>query len=54
MQIAVVGLNHHQAPIKIREQASFTESKKIKVMSALIDLGFEEVVILSTCNRCEI
>lgn len=54
MQIAVIGLNHQSAPIKIREQVAFTESKKVMASGALLDQGIDEVVILSTCNRSEI
>lgn len=54
MEIAVVGLNHESAPIKIREQASFTERKKIQFTHILLEAAIEEFVILSTCNRSEI
>ena len=54
MNVAVIGLSHQEAPIEIREMASFSEAKKIEATSMLLDLGIEEVIILSTCNRSEI
>ncbi|CAH2212015.1 glutamyl-tRNA reductase [Tepidibacter aestuarii] len=54
MKVAVVGVNHNTAPIRIREKVSFTESKKIEGSNFLLDNGIEEVIILSTCNRSEI
>ncbi|SHK31758.1 glutamyl-tRNA reductase [Tepidibacter formicigenes] len=54
MRVAVIGVNHNTAPIKIREKVSFTESKKIEGANFLLDHGIKEVIILSTCNRSEI
>jgi len=54
MNIAVIGVNHHVAPIRIREAVSFTDSKKVVATNHLLDQGLIEVVILSTCNRSEI
>lgn len=54
MKIAVIGINHNNTPIEIREKFAFTESKKIDAGSFLLDKSVEEVVIVSTCNRSEI
>lgn len=54
MEIAVIGINHNIAPIEIREKVHFSESKKIEATSSLIEMGIDEVLILSTCNRSEI
>lgn len=54
MEIAVIGVNHKETPIDIREKVSFTESKKIEAINYLLDNGIKEVIILSTCNRSEI
>lgn len=54
MDIGVVGINHHLAPIEVREKFSFTESMKIEGSSYLLDEGINEVTIVSTCNRSEI
>lgn len=54
MDLAVIGISHQQAPIDIREAVTFTESKKLKSISMLLDMGIEEVIIIATCNRSEI
>lgn len=54
MQIYLYGIDFDSAPINIREKFHFTDSKIIEFSNILIDLGFEEVVILNTCNRSEI
>ncbi len=53
MVTALVGLNHETASLEIREKLSFSDSKKIEVISDLLDLGINEVTILSTCSRSE-
>lgn len=54
MQYVIVGISHKKAPIEIREKIAFTFSKRVNAMEALSQQGIEEVVILATCNRCEI
>ena len=54
MDVAVIGVNHHLAPIQIREKVSFTDSQKIEAINVLLDQAINEIVILSTCNRSEI
>lgn len=54
MQIALIGLNQNSAPIHIRNRAAYTDSQKIEAINMLLDMGIEEVVILSTCGRNEI
>lgn len=54
MEIGVIGINHHLAPICVREKVSFTDTKKMEIINALLDNDISEVVILSTCNRSEI
>ncbi len=54
MKLAVVGINHKETPIEIREQFSFTESKKIEAGNYLLDRSVDELVIVSTCNRSEV
>ncbi len=48
------GLNHHKAGIDIREKVHFKDSDIIDASEILENEGFDEVVILSTCNRSEI
>jgi len=53
--IFTLGINHHSAPLAIRERVAFNAEK---LHSALADLthsqSVKEVAILSTCNRTEI
>jgi glutamyl-tRNA reductase len=55
MKFAITGLNHKSAPVEVRERLAFDESA---IGEALSDLkrrpGFQEGMILSTCNRVEI
>jgi glutamyl-tRNA reductase len=52
MKFAITGLNHKSAPVEVRERLAFDESA---IGEALSDLkrrpGFQEGMILSTCNR---
>ena len=54
MDIAVIGLSHDTAPVHIREKVSFSDSKKIEIIDALLEKEPLECIILSTCNRSEI
>jgi len=55
MPVSILGINHKTAPVAIREKVAFSPSE---INSALIslkdDVGLDEVVIISTCNRMEI
>ncbi len=55
MQVFALGLNHHSAPLEIRERVSFQPER---LSQALHDLTTErsvrEAAILSTCNRTEL
>lgn len=54
MSIGVIGVNHNLAPINIREKVSFTDTQRIEAIDYFLDIGIEEIVILSTCSRSEI
>lgn len=55
MCFAVVGVNHRNCPIEIREKVSFTRAKLVDCLHELrVEKNLQEVVILSTCNRSEI
>lgn len=54
MHTMVIGANHNNAPVEIREKVAFTEVQKIDAVNDILDLGMNEVIILSTCNRSEI
>jgi glutamyl-tRNA reductase len=55
MQLFAFGVNHHTAPVSIRERVAFTAER---MAEALHDLTrqpqIKEAAILSTCNRTEI
>ena len=54
MKVAVVGINHNNSPIEVREIFSFTESMKIESADLILDKSSKELIIISTCNRSEI
>ncbi len=54
MEVAVIGVDHHIAPMEVREKMSFTESKKEKTFQVLRQENVPELIIVSTCNRSEI
>ena len=55
MQLYALGINHHTAPLAVREQLAFDPAR---LGTALGDLlrgrGVREAAILSTCNRTEL
>ncbi len=55
MSFIVYGLNHHTAPVAIRERVVFTPENTPATLHALLQSGAaNEAMILSTCNRTEI
>lgn len=55
MTLCVVGLNYHSAPLALRECVAFSPEQVQAALPRLChELGLEEVLILSTCNRTEI
>lgn len=54
MKIAVIGVNHNNTPIEIREKVSFITRNKVDAVNYFLDNEIEEVIPLSTCNRSEI
>ena len=55
MPLHVLGLNHHTAPVDLRERVSVSESQQEAALKALMQVpGVEQAVLLSTCNRTEI
>lgn len=53
--ISCCGINHKTAPVELREKIAFQESQlEASLKSFKTYTGFEEAVILSTCNRTEI
>jgi glutamyl-tRNA reductase len=55
MELLIVGINHHTAPISLREKVAFTPDQLGHALPDLIVHGdLKELAILSTCNRTEI
>jgi len=55
MPIWAIGLNHHTAPVDLRERVAFDPAKLEQAhQAAATELGLDGVVILSTCNRTEV
>jgi glutamyl-tRNA reductase len=52
MNLALVGVSHHQAPIELRERVA-VDLDGAQALAAELGLGCEAVV-LSTCNRTEV
>lgn len=55
MRFAVIGVNHRNCPIELREKVSFTHNKLLACLRELKEVQkMQEVVLLSTCNRSEL
>lgn len=55
MPLALFGVDHHAAPVALREQLAFQSNELVSTLQQLNRAtGLEEAVILSTCNRVEI
>lgn len=55
MALIALGLNHHSAPIALRERMAFAPELTGSALTELIaQPGVHEAVILSTCNRTEL
>lgn len=55
MQLLVLGLSHHTAPLALREQIALLPEEVPVVLDGLVHAGgMLEVCVLSTCNRTEI
>lgn len=55
MPIAVVGLSHRTAPVRVREKLSIQDHALEAAIAQLVQLPHvEEIAVLSTCNRLEI
>lgn len=53
--ISVVGCNHQQTPLELREKIALTPERLTQLRASLKqDSGCSEFVILNTCNRVEI
>lgn len=55
MQLYAIGLNHHTAPLKVREQVVFHAERLVQALNDLVARRpVQEAAIVSTCNRTEI
>lgn len=55
MSLLALGLNHHTAPVDIRERAAIGENRVADALSCLQNVpAVNEAAIVSTCNRTEI
>lgn len=55
MQLFALGLNHHTAPLAVREQVAFQPDHLGAALNALVrERSLREALILSTCNRTEL
>ena len=55
MSIFLIGLNHHTAPVEVREQFAFSEAELPRALQVMMMReAIQECLIISTCNRVEI
>jgi glutamyl-tRNA reductase len=55
VQVYALGINHHTAPLDIREQVAFDPTRLVQALHDLLRGGpVREAAILSTCNRMEL
>jgi glutamyl-tRNA reductase len=55
MTFRLIGLNHHSAPVEVRERLAIPESRLAEALRRLVQHpGVDEGLILSTCNRVEL
>lgn len=55
MQLFAFGINHHTAPVSIREQVAFAAERMDDALQDLVARpAIREAAILSTCNRTEV
>jgi glutamyl-tRNA reductase len=54
-RIIALGINHRTTPVELREKLAFTDTKLPAAIAEVCSIpGFQEAVILSTCNRVEL
>jgi glutamyl-tRNA reductase len=54
MHLVLVGLSHHTAPLELRERLGVTRTMLPATLDALANVGCDDAVVLSTCNRTEV
>lgn len=54
MQFGFCGINYKNAKLVVRDKTAFTDSRKLQFCQRAENVGIEQCMILSTCNRSEI
>lgn len=55
MRLFTLGINHHTAPLSVREQVVFHAERLVEALRDLVDRRpVQEAAIISTCNRTEV
>ncbi len=55
MNISVIGVNHHTAPVDVREKVSLAGGLVPQLLQAIREEKiFQEALVLDTCNRTEV
>lgn len=54
MDVGVIGVSYKEADIRIRDDAAFSDTKKMEFYNRLLDIDVVQAVIVSTCNRSEL
>jgi glutamyl-tRNA reductase len=55
MQLLALGINHHTAPLDVREKVAFQPERLPQALGELVrERRLAEAAILSTCNRTEL
>jgi len=55
MHLLAFGINHHTAPVDIREKAAFATDKLVNALHEVTGSGgVSEATIVSTCTRTEL
>jgi glutamyl-tRNA reductase len=54
MHLLAFGINHHTAPVDVREKAAFAPERLAEALREATAHGAAEATILSTCNRTEV
>ena len=54
MELIVIGTNHQQVPVEIREKFSLTSGQQTDLLTAIAEDDLKEGVVISTCNRTEV
>lgn len=54
MQFGFLGIDYKNADLTIRDAISFTDQKKMEFFHWAEEIGIDQIMILSTCNRSEV